>query len=1031
MCHSHLQIDLGEYINFITGQNGSGKSAILTALCIAFGSRARGTQRASTLKDFIKTGCSSALVQVEIKNQGEDAYKPDVYGGLITIERRISESSSATVLKDSQGRKVAGRKEDLHELVEHFNIDVENPCVIMSQDKSREFLHSGNPKEKFKFFFKATLLQQVHDLLLSISTLLSDANAQLDEMEATISPILKELMDLQDKIKSMEQVEEIAQKLDQLKKKLAWSWVYDVDKQITVQGSKIEKLKERIPACQLKIESYLRKIEEIREDLTEKKAHISSMMEMTSVVRKQKDELQQSLSLATKERLELEQEYSRKNNQIQKMIKHVKSLEKQVSDIQEQHLRDTQAEECQMEDVLRGLQGEVDTAKSSLTRLKEEETALSDQLSIASNTVEKIVLEIEDHEKRRRDITNQIRKLRLHQTDEVTAFGGAKVLQLLKAIERHHRGFTMPPIGPIGSHVKLKNEMWGVAAESALGKLLNAFIVTNHKDSLLLRTCAREAQYFHLQIIIYDFSRPKLNIPNHMLPDTHLPTTYSQILTDNPTVSNVLVDMGHAERQVLVKDYEMGKAVAFNQRILNLKEVYTSDGYKMFARGSVETTLPPNKWTKGGRLSRSFDDQIKHYENDAMKFEELVRQGRGRKRNAEEAVLDLKAKYSSAKKRHESVEKDLISKQLEVQDIVQDIKNSQSAAARSSSTSNADELWQEISKLRDEIQEKEGLLERYHVIRTEAEAKVKDLKISFEQLCESTKHDIDIFEKAEQELMIIEDSFAEAEKGKAHYELLMQNKVLAEIEQAEAQHQELQRNRQESCKKASIICPENEVEALGGCAGSTPELLSAQVKTMHQRLQQENRRHAESIDDLRALHDKKERKIARKKARFAAFREKLRVCQEGLDLRWNKFQRNASLSKRQLTWRFNGHLGKKGISGNIKVSYEEKTLAVEVKMPQDASSNTVRDTRGLSGGERSFSTLCFALALHEMAEAPFRAMDEFDVFMDAVSRKISLDTVVDFALTQGSQWIFITPHDISMVKQHERVKKQQMAAPRG
>lgn len=29
-------------------------------------------------------------------------------------------------------------------------IDVENPCVIMSQDKSREFLHSGNDKDKFK-----------------------------------------------------------------------------------------------------------------------------------------------------------------------------------------------------------------------------------------------------------------------------------------------------------------------------------------------------------------------------------------------------------------------------------------------------------------------------------------------------------------------------------------------------------------------------------------------------------------------------------------------------------------------------------------------------------------------------------------------------------------------------------------------------------------------------------------------------------------------------------------------------------------
>ncbi len=46
-------------------------------------------------------------------------------------------------------------------------------------------------------------------------------------------------------------------------------------------------------------------------------------------------------------------------------------------------------------------------------------------------------------------------------------------------------------------------------------------------------------------------------------------------------VTSLLYFQGDAERQVLVRDYDMGKAVAFGQRILNLKEVYTSDGYKM------------------------------------------------------------------------------------------------------------------------------------------------------------------------------------------------------------------------------------------------------------------------------------------------------------------------------------------------------------------------------------------------------------------------------------------------------------------
>ncbi|KAH0934870.1 hypothetical protein HID58_011987 [Brassica napus] len=1026
MCHSNLQIEFGEWVNFITGQNGSGKSAILTALCVAFGCRAKGTQRASTLKDFIKTGCSYAVVHVEMKNQGEDAFKPEVYGDVIIIERRITESASSTILKDHEGKKVSSRKDELRELVEHYNIDVENPCVVMSQDKSREFLHSGNDKDKFKFFFKATLLQQVNDLLQSIYEHLNSATAIVDEMEETIKPIEKEINELRGKIKNMEQVEEIAQKLQQLKKKLAWSWVYDVDRQLQEQTDKIVKLKERIPTCQAKIDWELGKVESLRDRLTKKKAKVACLMDESTAMKREIETCHQSAKTAAREKIALEEEFNHKRNSVQKIKDRVRRLERQVGDINEQTMRNTQAEQSETEEKLRYLEQEIEKAETLLSRLKEEENSLLEKASAGRREMEHIEDMIRDHQKRQNNINSNIYDLKKHQTNKVTAFGGDRVIYLLQAIERHHRRFKKPPIGPIGSHVTLINgNKWASAVEQALGNMLNAFIVTDHKDSLTLRSCANEANYKNLRIIIYDFSRPRLNIPRHMIPQTEHPTILSVLHSDNPTVLNVLVDVSNVERQVLAENYEVGKAVAFGQRLSNLKDVYTLDGYRMFFRGPVQTTLPPIP-RKPTRLCASFDDQIKDLEIEASRGQNEINQCMRRKRGAEENLEELELKIRTLKKHRSQAEKVLTTKEFEMRDL----KSTVAAENEASSSSSVNELQLEIMKEREEMEEKEAFLEKLQMCLKEAELKANKLNASFENLRESAKGEIDAFEEAENELKKIEKDLQSAEAEKIHYENIMKNKVLPDINEAEANYEELKTKRKESDQKASEICPESEILSLGPWDGSTPEQLSAQINRMNQRLHRENQQFSESIDDLRMMYEKLERKIAKKRKLYQGYREKLMACKTALDSRWGKFQRNASLLRRQLTWQFNSHLGKKGISGHIKVSYENKTLSIEVKMPQDATSNAVRDTKGLSGGERSFSTLCFALALHDMTEAPFRAMDEFDVFMDAVSRKISLDALVDFAIAHGAQWMFITPHDISMVKSHERIKKQQMAAPR-
>ena len=76
----------------------------------------------------------------------------------------------------------------------------------------------------------------------------------------------------------------------------------------------------------------------------------------------------------------------------------------------------------------------------------------------------------------------------------------------------------------------------------------------------------------------------------------------------------------------------------------------------------------------------------------------------------------------------------------------------------------------------------------------------------------------------------------------------------------------------------------------------------------------------------------------------------------------------------------------------------------------------VRDLRQLSGGERSFATVCFALALGEFTASPFRAMDEFDVYMDAVNRRVSLASLLQNAADAAHlQFLLLTPQDVAAV----------------
>jgi chromosome segregation ATPase len=144
--------------------------------------------------------------------------------------------------------------------------------------------------------------------------------------------------------------------------------------------------------------------------------------------------------------------------------------------------------------------------------------------------------------------------------------------------------------------------------------------------------------------------------------------------------------------------------------------------------------------------------------------------------------------------------------------------------------------------------------------------------------------------------------------------------------------------------------------------------------------------------------------------------------------------------------KFNAYMRRKGHLGRLRVDRAARALTLRVHVAGGAggAAAAAKDLKQLSGGERSFATVAFALALGAETAMPFRAMDEFDVFMDAVNRRAAVENLLSFAAEQSDlQFVLLTPQDVAAVGEARRalaragtplaesfVRVVQMARPR-
>jgi chromosome segregation ATPase len=160
----------------------------------------------------------------------------------------------------------------------------------------------------------------------------------------------------------------------------------------------------------------------------------------------------------------------------------------------------------------------------------------------------------------------------------------------------------------------------------------------------------------------------------------------------------------------------------------------------------------------------------------------------------------------------------------------------------------------------------------------------------------------------------------------------------------------------------------------------------------------EKMKHRAGMDEQQAHAALEEaaRNYEKAKHELASTQEINRKLRHSLTLRlekWRKFQRYISSQSRA---NFIYLLSERGFRGKLLLDHEAKSLDLQVEPDKTEKRAAGRSTKTLSGGEKSFASICLLLAIWEAMGSPLRCLDEFDVFMDNVNRAISTNMLVSF-----------------------------------
>lgn len=1015
MCHEHFQIELTPNLNFIIGNNGTGKSAILTAIAVGLGATASQAQRSGQLKGLIRHGAEKASVTIILNNTGDFAYQPEMYGDEIVLERSITLTANkfrVKIDKKFQDLKTV----HLKAMLNYLGIRINNPMVFLNQDMAKKFLTSATKKEKYENFASANYFNFVYGNYADIKKNLESVEIALSEVKPNLDKLQLEAEKSKALLLQIKDSKEKLALVSDMRKLHAYKKLNQLQSEIRTITTKIIEKSELVQRCEsIKNGEYSVTIKSFEENIKE-------LDENLNILRQDIDDISDKIRQTNLERQNFEREIQSLKSD---STFYTKQLKKQESELD--RVRDT------YDISLKEFNSKANQNNQKLLEKKQNKNqeiiVLNDKINKNFELKSKADEELYSLEEEKRSSLAQLSKKIMesqtilnetHNKMDVLSSFGPNMVKCMKEINNLTQSgrFSSPPVGPLGSLVTIKGDYeaaWAVLVQNRLLNQLNAFVVSNQSDKSLLEGVLkkykldRRFNYIIRKMSLFDYSR---DIPKgeNLLKMTDI------LEFNSEAVKCVFVDLSNIHTLLLAEDYEESQIISKRYPYSSVLAVTKPHGFLLTTSNGAKDIITTRKLTRTITMNNQ-NKYLENIEHDLMKYKAEFRDLTAQFLKKKEDLVTTKHKLSKddfqwkQKKRIIGNEIDTIQNQL---DSFQD-------------TNKIDSLKSEVIRLEDTINvTKHSLqnLENEILNQKKALAPFDEDIVKLEAASNKLNNEYKEDENNKADIIVQLDNYDKEAKKAEKQAVIATNEV-------SVLHEEVRRLKEQY--KTGKQDLKAHMEVLRYMMGKFGDMSEQQIYKKILSLESEINSNTDfSVQDIANLEINASDAITnfkRERMNYKSFKNLLVKMENILHQKNRTYLNHQTDCFNETNKMFTKYMKFRGFVGNLvfqnpyalsnsdsdidngKINTGE--LSIYARSKEESES---RDVDTLSGGEKSFAQMSLLLSTWCVISSRIIALDEFDVFMDNINRTIGTKLIIQSLKDRvQTQTVIITPQDITAI----------------